>query len=188
MRNGGSGMEDVEVRRLLPFPPSEHSADITRPGDPRSGREPKSTRRPGSARGRRAHGFYFAPCFDPIFTVSFLRPLRRRRFRVLRPPFDFMRARKPCLFFRFRFRGLYVGFMATTPGLRALLYRYESSMLRYPPLARSVKTDPNDPLDSDRPVPAVAGLTFPQSRGRFARPVSGDLRPGSCARPAIRRC
>ncbi len=49
--------------------------------------------------------------FDPILTVRLRRPLCLRRFRAFRPPFVFIRARKPCLFSRFRFRGLYVGFM-----------------------------------------------------------------------------
>lgn len=48
---------------------------------------------------------------EPTLTVSLLRPRRRRRTRVLRPPGVFIRARNPCLFTRFRFRGLYVGFI-----------------------------------------------------------------------------
>lgn len=126
-------MENVQVGRLLPLPPSEQSTDFGRLGDSGAGREPLPARRPRSigprhdrARGQEPDrvaqprpetraGSYFRPLLEPIRTVSFLRPRRRRRLSVLRPPFDFIRARKPCLFFRFRFRGLYVGFMRTTP-------------------------------------------------------------------------
>ena len=55
-----------------------------------------------------AHGIAY---FEPTVTVSWLRPRRRRRVRVLRPARVFIRARKPCLFRRFRFLGLYVGFI-----------------------------------------------------------------------------
>jgi len=58
---------------------------------------------------------YFRPNFDPIRTVRRFRPFLRLRFSVFRPPFFFIRARKPCLFFRFRLRGLYVGFMGDHP-------------------------------------------------------------------------
>jgi hypothetical protein len=44
--------------------------------------------------------------FEPTFTVSRLRPCRRRRFSASRPPRVFILARKPCLFSRFRFLGL----------------------------------------------------------------------------------
>jgi hypothetical protein len=53
--------------------------------------------------------------FEPTVTTSRRRPCRRRRLRVSRPPLVRMRARKPCLFFRFRFRGLYVGIMGNHP-------------------------------------------------------------------------
>jgi len=36
------------------------------------------------------------------YGVSFQRPFWRRRFRTRRPPGDFMRARKPIVFFRRR--------------------------------------------------------------------------------------
>jgi len=46
------------------------------------------------------------PCYTGLplsvsLTVRFLRPFLRRRFRISRPLLVFMRARKPCLFFRF---------------------------------------------------------------------------------------
>lgn len=44
-----------------------------------------------------------------MVTVSLARPRLRRRARALRPPLVAIRARNPCLFDRFRFRGLYVG-------------------------------------------------------------------------------
>jgi hypothetical protein len=53
--------------------------------------------------------------FEPTVTTSRRRPRRRRRLRVSRPPLVCMRARNPCLFFRFRFRGLYVGIMGNHP-------------------------------------------------------------------------
>lgn len=46
---------------------------------------------------------------EPTVTVSCLRPFLRREFRTSRPAAVFMRARKPCLFLRFRLCGLYVG-------------------------------------------------------------------------------
>lgn len=55
--------------------------------------------------------FGYRAYLDPTRTTSSERPRRRRRFNVLRPAFVAMRARKPCLLRRLRFRGLYVGFM-----------------------------------------------------------------------------
>lgn len=49
-------------------------------------------------------------CFDGSCTVRRLRPFLRRRASVARPHLSFMRARKPCLLMRRRFRGRYVGF------------------------------------------------------------------------------
>ena len=56
----------------------------------------------------------YRPFLDPIRTTSAARPRRRRRLSVARPALVLMRARKPCLLIRFRFRGLYVGFMVST--------------------------------------------------------------------------
>ena len=53
--------------------------------------------------------------FPPTFTTICARPLFRRRLSALRPPAVFMRARNPCLLTRFRFRGLYVGFITASP-------------------------------------------------------------------------
>jgi len=52
---------------------------------------------------------YRLRCLDGILTTRRLRPFFRRRERVARPQTVFMRARKPCLFMRRRFRGRYVG-------------------------------------------------------------------------------
>lgn len=40
------------------------------------------------------------------------RPLRRRADSTRRPPFVFIRARNPCVFFRLRFDGWYVRFIS----------------------------------------------------------------------------
>lgn len=69
-----------------------------------------STRRPG-CRVRHVDSAYL----EPTDTTSCRRPFWRRRVRVIRPPRVFMRARKPCLFFRFRLWGLYVGIMVGSP-------------------------------------------------------------------------
>src|SRR5690606_36339440 len=45
----------------------------------------------------------------PTATVRRRRPRRRRRFRTARPDRVCIRARNPCLFFRFRLLGWYVG-------------------------------------------------------------------------------
>jgi hypothetical protein len=49
-----------------------------------------------------AGGEPFRTTQPPAYTVSRLRPFARRRLSVLRPPFVFMRSRKPCVFFRRR--------------------------------------------------------------------------------------
>ena len=49
--------------------------------------------------------------FEPIFTTRRARPRARLLASVFLPPRVFIRSRKPCLFKRFRFRGLYVGFI-----------------------------------------------------------------------------
>lgn len=53
--------------------------------------------------------------FEPVVTTSCRRPLLRRLARVFRPAFVLMRNLNPCLFTRFLFRGLYVGFMTFRP-------------------------------------------------------------------------
>jgi hypothetical protein len=47
--------------------------------------------------------------------VSRLRPFARRRFSTFRPPFVFMRSRKPCVFARRRRLGWNVRFMNALP-------------------------------------------------------------------------
>ena len=69
-----------------------------------------STRRSRS-RVRHVNSAYL----EPTDTTSCRRPFWRRRVSVFRPPRVLMRARKPCLFFRFRLWGLYVGIMAGSP-------------------------------------------------------------------------
>jgi hypothetical protein len=49
-----------------------------------------------------AGGEPFRTTQPTAYTVSRFRPFARRRFSVLRPPFVFMRSRKPCVFFRRR--------------------------------------------------------------------------------------
>lgn len=61
--------------------------------------------RPAGTAPPRSTGY----CFRPTDTARRFRPCLRRRFRILRPAFVAMRARKPCLFFRFRLCGRYVG-------------------------------------------------------------------------------
>ena len=51
------------------------------------------------------------PCFDGTETVNRFRPFFRRRESTSRPQRVAIRARKPCLLIRRRFRGLYDGFM-----------------------------------------------------------------------------
>ena len=63
----------------------------------------------GSRQARRSR--QEPPCFEGIETVSCLRPFFRRRDRTARPQRVAIRARKPCLLIRRRFRGLYDGFM-----------------------------------------------------------------------------
>jgi hypothetical protein len=50
--------------------------------------------------GKIRAGDYFSS-----LTVSFHRPCARRRESTLRPSFDFIRSRNPCLFFRLRLLG-----------------------------------------------------------------------------------
>jgi hypothetical protein len=91
--------------RPAPLPPSEDRPDLRATRDPLRTRQPPS---PSSWMGRRRH---LAPayCFLPTTTTRRFRPCLRRRFRILRPAFVAIRARNPCLFFRFRLCGRYVG-------------------------------------------------------------------------------
>ena len=62
----------------------------------------------GSRQARRSR--QEPPCFDGRETVSCFRPFLRRRERTARPQRVAIRARNPCLFFRLRLCGRYVGF------------------------------------------------------------------------------
>jgi len=66
---------------------------------------------PSAASGCPATSSLQRAYFDPTETTRTRRPLRRLRFKILRPALARIRARKPCLLSRFRFRGLYVGFI-----------------------------------------------------------------------------
>jgi len=69
-----------------------------------------------STRRSRSRVRHVNPAYlEPTDTTSCRRPFWRRRVSVFRPPRVLMRARKPCLFFRFRLWGLYVGIMAGSP-------------------------------------------------------------------------
>jgi hypothetical protein len=105
MRHGGSGVEDVQMGRPAPLPPSQNITDL------RALRDPPLTRQPSSLCVRMRRRCHTPPgyCFLPMETTRRLRPCLRRRFRIFRPAFVAIRARKPCLFFRFRLCGRYVG-------------------------------------------------------------------------------
>src|SRR5690606_3671131 len=104
MRNGGRGVEDVQVRRPAPLPPLEKPTELAAPRDPPG---PRKTSGPRTTPRSRAHGR--TAYFEPVATVRRLRPFFRRRLIAARPPAVLIRARNPCLFFRFRLRGRYVG-------------------------------------------------------------------------------
>ena len=102
-RSGGSREEDVHVSRPLALPPLQQLADLrtaSNAGAPREPLDPVG---------------WVAGYLPPTCTTICVRPRRRRRFSVFRPPTVFMRARNPCLFTRLRLRGLYVGFITASP-------------------------------------------------------------------------
>jgi len=157
--------EDVQVRRLLPPPLPEKRPDVPGPGDSTRRGESEPSRRPRS-RARQTLG----PYFEPTLTTRRRRPLWRRRLRVFRPPLVCMRARNPCLFFRFRFRGLYVGIMANhppDPRLRSKIsfQRYQREPWRVNPGNVSGPTA--------CPGARTLRLTFPQSRNSLLPPKFG---------------
>jgi hypothetical protein len=131
-----SGREkDVEVRRLSPSAPPEEVADVprladpARPGQTLAGRRFRRLRTVARVPARvRIHLIYFA-YFDPVTTTRRCRPLRRRRASVFRPALVLMRSRNPCLLMRFRFRGLYVGFILWRPSDRSSLPAFEQSKI-----------------------------------------------------------
>ena len=117
--------EDVQARRLPFFPPAKQLPDVPGPG--------QSTRRGQAATARRPRSWArppHRPYFEPTLTTRRRLPRERRRLRAFRPPLVCMRARKPCLFFRFRFRGLYVGIMRIH--LLGPWLRCKNSFKRYP--------------------------------------------------------
>jgi len=108
---GPTGKVDVESGGPLSGSMPQQSPDLPSPTDPGRSRKPLVLRlRHGSQAG----------FLDPGRTTRDRRPRRRRRLSVARPPLVRMRARKPCLFKRLRFRGLYVGFIFGLPGLKSL--------------------------------------------------------------------
>lgn len=157
--------EDVQVRRLLPLPISEKLPDVPGPGDADCRGEPESARRP-LTRARPTHRSYF----EPTDTTKRRRPLWRRRLRVFRPPFVSIRARNPCLFFRLRFRGLYVGIMASHPPDTWL--RSKISFQRYQPSPGRVNPETPFPPWSCLRCHGVR-LTFPHSWNSLPPPDFG---------------
>jgi len=102
-RSGGRREEDIEIPSPLSLPPLQQRLDFSAVPD-------SCTARQVFPALRRKIDYFL-----PIVTMSCARPRRRRRFSVERPPWVFMRARNPCLLIRLRFRGLYVGIMASSP-------------------------------------------------------------------------
>jgi len=157
------------MRRLLPSSLTKQCPDVPGPGDATRGGQSKTARRP---RGwvRLPHRCYF----EPTLTTKRRRPRWRRRLRVLRPPLVCMRARNPCLFFLFRFRGLYVGIIGNHPPSPWL--HSKISFQRYP--RAPFRVNPGSPSQSwlsqnTSPVK----LTFPQSGNSLLPPFQG-LFPG----------
>jgi hypothetical protein len=102
-RSGGRREEDIEIPSPLSLPPLQQGFDFSA--------VPNSyTARQVFPALRRKIDYLL-----PIVTTSCARPCRLRRFSVARPPLVFIRARNPCLLIRLRFRGLYVGIMASSP-------------------------------------------------------------------------
>ena len=166
-RPPGRQKEDVQMRRLLPFPLPEKLPDVPGPGDSTRCGQSEPARRPRS-RVRQYHQLYL----EPMLTTNCRRPLWRRRLRVFRPPLVCMRARNPCLFFLFRFRGLYVGIMASHPPDTRL--RSKISFQRYQ--KKLGKVNPGSPFPPGTSFLRVTGrLTFPHSPNSLSAPNSGHF-------------
>ena len=102
-RSGGRREEDIDQSSPLSLPPLQQPPDfIAVPYARALGQALSALRRP-------------TVYLRPIVTTRRERPLLRRRLSALRPPVVFIRARNPCLLIRLRFRGLYVGIMASSP-------------------------------------------------------------------------
>jgi hypothetical protein len=108
---GGVGVENVQVPRSTPSPPPENLTDLGPARDPSLPWQPTA-----ALLARARHGARPA-YFLPMRTVRRFRPRLRRRLSVCRPPRVRMRLRNPCLFFRFRFLGLYVGLPIKHPSI-----------------------------------------------------------------------
>lgn len=137
----------------------------------------KSWRISGPPVIRRARGYRLRPScgeavtgsrayFDPTLTARRFRPRRRRAFSTLRPPRVFMRARKPCLFRRFRFRGLYVGLPMANYPCDVRVSGMLQSQLVYQQRCPNVKSG----AGFGAPTSLCGGwLTYPQSTSRLGR-------------------
>jgi len=151
--------------RLLPIPLSEKSPNVPGPGDSTLCGQSEPARRPGF-RARQTHWLYF----EPTLTTSCRRPLWRRRLRVFLPALVSIRARNPCLFFLFRFRGLYVGIMAIH--LLATWLHSKISFQRYPQGPNRVNPG-RFPSSWTFPWFITVKLTFPHSSDSLLSPKSG---------------
>ena len=92
------GPDDFKMFRPVAFTQRQAPADVRAPGEPSGPLQVLASRQE-------------PPCFDGRETVNRFRPFLRRRDSTSRPQRVAMRARKPCLLIRRRFRGLYDGFM-----------------------------------------------------------------------------
>jgi hypothetical protein len=119
--------------------------------------------------------------FEPTVTTSRRRPCRRRRLRVSRPPLVRMRARNPCLFFRFRFRGLYVGIMGNHPPGSKVTPEVELCKIPRKVLGGQPRTLVDSPhsltgpgeaaeIGRFRPAPTALSPSFPKRQFDFSSP------------------
>jgi hypothetical protein len=102
----------------------------------------------------------------------------------LRPALVFMRARKPCLLLRLRFRGRYVGFMSNHLATRKTSRKEQEKIS--PPPCRVNGLDPKDP-DAEKAYGKRGELTFPHPPPSLAGPSSKGSRPRPPAHPEPRR-
>lgn len=161
------------MRRLLPVPLPEDCPNLPGPGQPTRWWQSEPARRSRS-RADQQEG----PYLEPTLTTSRRRPFWRRRFRVFRPPLVCMRARNPCLFFRFRFRGLYVGIMISHP--LATWLHFKISFQRYQ--SCPARVNPGSPFGLwVSPSVGAVRLTFPHSRNSLPALISGPCLLGSGA-------
>lgn len=159
----GTGSErrrkkDIHVRRPLTLPPLQQLADFRTVSNACTPREPLDP--DGSVDG-------YLP---PICTTICALPRLRRRLSVFRPPTLFMRARNPCLFTRLRLRGLYVGFITSSPIHVCATIEDELEKI-----ATCLQNGQRDTLVGQsyrrRTPSARASLTFNNPLGRFDAPT-----------------